>query len=455
MKKLLTIVFLAFSIKAMAQYTPQIGFGRIQQRTELPPTKPDNFSNADFLYSLKDSVTYQWVNNVWTKSTLQLANEGPVGPQGPQGPVGPQGPSGGGGGSLNAGTIRWVSNESELRAAVTGYGNGSVTAIYFIDSIGIRQTLELPVTVPNNCRKWCMYLNGNGLYDISTNGLAKLISRPVADQSTALNQMIRVAFILRDGFLQGKSGTGTLLELTATYGSVIEGIDVVNANNGIDLKFCLMAKVSNSLSNGIKGESYIANIGNWSGASNSNSQSNHSRFEQCRVFGVEGAKSGFSAYAASGIVREQCIVEGGNTQYGVFVDGLNSTVVKDGIDHLTHIENSPSVAGFQISLREGYHIIDGIFAQYPCTLVSGISQAGYPRILLKNIPYLMSTHKFATGSNSVIWDFENIPSNYDFTNSANWVGGLKPYYYSIKGFNQSPFWNYNSLKFNGKTPVTQ
>lgn len=353
------------------------------------------------------------------------------------------------------GTTRWVSNETELRSAVAGYGTGAVTAIYFSDSIGIRQTLELPVSVPNNCRKWCMYLNGNGLYDISTNGLAKLISRPVADQNTALNQMIRVAFIMRDGFLQGKSSTGTLLELTATYGSIIEGVDVVNANNGIDLKFCLMAKVSNSLSNGIRNESYIANIGNWTGASNSNSQSNHSRFEQCRVFGVANAKAGFSAYAASGIVREQCIVEGGNTQYGVFVDGLNSTVVKDGLDHLTHIENAPTVAGFQIALREGYHIIDGLFAQYPCTLVSGVSQAGYPKIMVRNVSYLMSTHKFKTGSNAVLWDFENTPNNYDFTNSANWVGGLKPFYYSIKGTNPSSFWNYNGLKFNGKTPVTQ
>jgi hypothetical protein len=441
MKKLLTIVLLALTIKASGQYIPNNGVGRIFQRTSLPVTKPDKFGDADFMYTTTDSITYQWVNGVWTKSLLQLGTK--------------NNSSGGASPSLNVGTIRWVSNETELREAVNGYGNGSVTAIYFTDSIGLKNTLQLPLSAPSYCRKWCMYLNGNGLYDISTNGLAKLISRPVPDQATALNTMITVAFIMRDGFLQGKSGTGTLLELTATYGSIIEGIDVVNANNGIDLKFCLMAKVSNSLSNGIKNESYIANIGNWSGASNSNSQSNHSRFEQCRVFGVAGAKSGFSAYAASGIVREQCIVEGGNTQYGVFVDGLNSTVVKDGLDHLTHIENSPSVAGFYIALREGYHIIDGIFAQYPCTLVSGVSQAGYPRILLKNIPYLMSTHKFQTNGNSVIWDFENIPTNYDFTDVNNWKNGLKPFYYSIKGFNQSPFWNYNSLKFNSKTPVTQ
>jgi hypothetical protein len=67
----------------------------------------------------------------------------------------------------------------------------------------------------------------------------------------------------------------------------------------------------------------------------------------------------------------------------------------------------------------------------------------------------MSTHKFQTNGNSVIWDFENIPTNYDFTDVNNWKNGLKPFYYSIKGFNQSPFWNYNSLKFNSKTPVTQ
>lgn len=355
----------------------------------------------------------------------------------------------------SVGTVRWVSNETELRNAVAGYGNGTVTAIYFADSIGIRQTLNLPQTAPSGVRKWCMYLNGNGLYDISANGLSKLIARPVPDQSTALARMITVAFIMRDGFLAGRSGTGTLLELTATYGSIIEGVDVMGGQNGIDLKFCLMARVSNSLSNNIRGESYIANMGNWSGASNSNSQSNHSRFEQCRVFANTGALSGFSAYASSGIVREQCIVEGGNPQYGVLVDGKGSTVVKDGLDHLTHVETAPTIAAFHIALPDGYHIIDGLYSQLGCTLVSGLSQAGYPKILIKNVPWLMNTHKFKTGSNAVIWGFDNIPNNYDLTSTTNWIGGLKPYYYSIQGFNMSPYWNYNSLKFNNKTPVTQ
>ncbi len=355
----------------------------------------------------------------------------------------------------SVGSTRWVSNETELRAAVAGYGNGSVTAIYFSDSIGIRQTLELPRTAPSGVRKWCMYLNGNGLYDISANGLAKMISRPVPDQNTALGSMITVAFIMRDGSLIGRSGTGTLLELTATYGSIIEGVDVVNAQTGIDLKFCLMAKVSNSLSNGIRGESYVANMGNWSGASNSNSQSNHTRFEQCRVFANAGALSGFSVYASSGVVREQCIVEGGNSQNAVLVDAKGSTVVKDGLDHLTHVENAPTVAAFNINMPDGYHIIDGIYSQYGTTLVSATSQAGYPKMIIKNIPYLMSSHKFKTGGNNVVWSFENIPNNYDILGTANWIGGLRPYYYSITGFDQSPYWKYNSLKFNGKTPVTQ
>lgn len=353
-------------------------------------------------------------------------------------------------GQMSVGTVRWVSNETELVKAVAGYGTGEVTAIYFTDSIGIRNELKLPLNVPTDCRKWAMYLNGNGLYDISSNGLTKMISRPVPDQSTALNQMIQVAFIMRDGFLKGKSATGTLLELTATYGSVIDAIDVINGNEGINLRFCLMASVSHSISNGIRSESYIANIGDWSGASNSNSQSNHTRFEQCRVFGYLNAKSGFSAYACSGVVREQCIVEGANTQNGILVQGLNSTVVKDGLDHLTHVENTPTVAAFNIDLREGYHILDGIYSQYACTLVKASSSAGYPRMMVRNIPYLLSQHKFQCDpTTKIIWDFDNMPSNYDITNQNNWVTGVRPYYYYAKSFNQNPFFQYSGLNFNG------
>jgi hypothetical protein len=279
-----------------------------------------------------------------------------------------------------------------------------------------------------------------------------MICRPVANQDDALNRMITTAIVIRDGTLRGNNLTGTLLELTCTYGSIVEGVDFVNGEYGCYFRFCLMGVCRNSLANGIRNTAYVADMGDWIGANNVNSQSNSSRFEQCRVFAVDGSFTGFADYAASGMIHEQCIVEGKNSKHAFFVDTKASTVVKDGLIHFSHIENQPTVSAVELSLGGGYYIVDGLFSQYPTTLVNAKANSNYPHVKVRNVAWHLSGHRYGTTGTAVVWEFDEIPATpLDLANGSAWNNGLLPYYYSIKGYNQSLFHKTNTQNITGTT----
>lgn len=337
------------------------------------------------------------------------------------------------------GKLRFVTTRAALNSAIAGFGDGSVTSVYVCNDIGLTQPLIIPKIVKTKAKKVCIYLNGNALIDSSAAGLPYMIGRVTSTQDSALNLMQDVAVIIRDGELIGKSTTGTAVDIAATYGTILEGVDFTNTNEGVHLRFCLMAGVRNCLATNVRSESFIADMGNWTGASNSNSQSNSSRFEQCRVFNADNSKASFSAYAASGVIWEQCISEGGNSQYGWLFDAKNSPVVKDGLIHMGHSENTPSVAHVQASLPDGIFQIDGLFHQYKGIVLNAISTQGYPHFFVKNIPYMVSGSTFAGNNTGCIYTFEEMPSAWSAGTATNWTG-IVPYYWSQVGLNQSPFW---------------
>ncbi len=418
--------------------------GRISTCDSLPLVKPNGFSSSDFMYVKKDSTTWMWQLG-WYKAPIRLsAKDGTNGKDG----VCPSCPPSSGGAVQNFGTVKWVSNESELRAAFEGYGNGTTTCIQLTQDIAITQSLNFAKTVNSRSKKLLLYLNGNTIYDNSQNGLPYVIGRIALDQNEALNTMQDVAIIIRDGEIRGKLNTTTILDIASTYGSIIEGVDFHTGKEAVHLRFCLMAAVRNSLVNNISSEAMIADMGNWTGANSSNSQSNSSRFEQVRVFNNTGAKAGFSAYAASGMVWEQSISEGGNPKYNWLFDGKSSSVVKDGLIHLCHSENTPSVAHVEAAITEGVFQVDGLFHQYKGVLLSAISQGGYPHFYVKNIPYMVSGSTFKVNNNNCIMNFEEMPSTWTITTTTNWEGGIVPYYYQQKGLNQSPFWIGRGIKIN-------
>lgn len=388
--------------------------------------------------------------------------QGAAGPQGAPGPQGPQGEPGSGsaGGFTKAfGTMRYVGTEQELRLALAGWTNGSVNSVILYQDIPVVASIEMAHKAGNRSKRLIINLNGNAIYDASPSGLPFVLGRHPASQTEALNDMVSSAIILRDGAIIGKTGTGILYEPGPTYGAIVEGVEFMNAAEAIHCRFGLMTMIQSCLATNV-GESFIFDDGTgakgWPGASSSNSQSNSSMRECVRDFGRAGGFSSFSDYAASGIININTISEGGAKKYGWHIDSRGSTVVKDGRMISSHLEMQPTVAGIELKLSEGYYIIDGLYSQYPATLVSASSLRGYPHVYIKNVPWQLGSgqHKYKTGSNAVIWDFDDLHPTVDPSLASAWDGGVMPYYWNIKGFNQSPFQKFNGFSSTGNTTST-
>lgn len=436
--------------------------------TTTPATKPTGFQDANHvLVNTTAQKSYRWVANKWQEFDAGLYKQGPAGPAGPagpqgeqgaQGPAGPQGPPGTGGGSGVAvkalGTIRWVGTEAEFKTALEGWRTGTVNNIIFYQDIGLTSTALIPKNSSNRSHRLIIELAGNTLYDASSSGLTILLGREEATSLADAGTMVSHAIIMRDGALKGKTGTGILYSPGPTYGAINEGIEYMEANEGIHARFGLMTMVQSCMATGV-GESFIFDIDDFPGASAANSQSNSSMRLMCRDFGKAGGKASFSDYGCSGIYNLNCISEGGNKQYGWFVDQKGSTVVKDGHIVSSHLEMQPTVAGIYLRLSDGYYNIDGLFSQYQANLVDAVSSGGYPHVYVKNVPWHISGgHKYKTTGTNVIWSFDEIHPSVDVSATTGWANSYKPFYWSLKGFNQSPYWKGNNISINGQSTGT-
>ena len=455
-KNLLIAILLAI---ASIGYSQDLSQGRIFTRSVMPTgTLPNFVSNRDILIVNNQQYYY---SGGWKPITIIRGEKGDTGATGPAGPQGSPGicpdcpQTGGSGVFIKAfGTIRWVGTEAEFKTALEGWRNGSVNRIIFYQDIGLTSTAWIPKNTTNRSKELLIELGANALYDASASGLALLIAREEATSLADAGTMVSHAIIMRDGALIGKAGTGTLYSPGPSYGSINEGIHYRNANEGIHTRFGLMTMVQSCLATDV-GESFIFDIDDFPGADASNSQSNSSMRLLCRDFGRAGGKASFSSYGCSGIYDLNCISEGGNKQNGWLVDSKGSTVVKDGHIVSSHLEMQPTVAGVNLRLSDGYYEVDGLFSQYPATLVEAVSTGGYPHVYVKNVPWHISGgHKYKTTGTNVIWSFEEVHPSVDITATSGWVNSNKPYYWSLKGFNQSPFWKGNNITINGATTGT-
>jgi hypothetical protein len=429
---------------------------RIWTDVALPATVPSTFSKTNDVLFLNNGNAYQWINSKWTQVYPPYA--GIVGPQGiqgiqgiqgvkgdpgPIGPTGPQGPAGSGGGSFSSTRVKFVANEVEFKAALA---DNKVTSINLIEDILLTSPANVLKSFDNSARM--LNINGNGcsLKDGSTAGLPYLLGRTFTSQAEADLAQSYAVNIKQLGFIGKGSGIG--LDLGSTYNSVIEQCSFTSLNTGIWLRFALMTAVRNCMFTNNLAYGAVSDMGNWIGASNSNSQSNHTRFEQCRVFAANNSNAGFKFFAVSGNKVDQCIVEGGQLINGIEFDSNGSPVVKDFTVELTHIETTCTNAGIKARQDDGYVHLDKVFTQYPMTLID-ITGSSYPHILVENIPYLPTGTKFKTSGNNIVWSFFNMPSAWSAKNTANWINGLSPYYYSNEVYNQSRMIETNGFYVNG------
>lgn len=263
------------------------------------------------------------------------------------------------------------------------------------------------------------------------NGLA-VFGRPTPKDNGEANIMVS-SFVRIEGLQIACSETPTNrigFDLGPTYNSIYRGIDAFSLFEAIHLRFALNTEVDMCMAtNCISG--WKADMGDWPGATNSNSQSNHTSFNHCRFYATDNSDVAFGIYACSGCSVTNCIIEGQQVKRGCDFDSKGSTVVKDFSVFNVHFECVQGATDAFVKLRMmgGIVTIDKVFGQYAAYMVDATAVNG--------------TYGFVEISHVAYW--KPLNGKYFKNGGVNWVLNGNDNMY------QSPRDAVN--KFAGKVPV--
>lgn len=179
----------------------------------------------------------------------------------------------------------------------------------------------------------------------------------VADQQAALRHTAS-RYIIRD--FAAIEGGRKAIDLKATLNSHLHDLRLTGQTEAaIDLRFCLMARVQNVLVTNPRVKGIVLRQGDWPGATATNSQSNSSVLEQCRVYCAATTTAAFTILNSGGVRLQDCISEGAAPQYDVFLsarmDGeeertANNPVVKSFHAWNLHVEHTCRKASLHINM---------------------------------------------------------------------------------------------------------
>jgi len=282
-----------------------------------------------------------------------------------------------------------------------------------------------PVVIPSDFAVGaCVVIRGFGA-QIRTDQNIPIISRVPPDQATALNQMVGLVPVVEGVQFKGSGLSGQVgLSFGPSYGARVTGCRFVSLGTGIDLQFALNARVEGCLATNCTQYGFVARYGTWTGATNFNSQSNHTTFANCRVYNADATRAGFYVLGSSGVVLDSCISEGSNPEYNVKFDCDGSTVTKTFFVRNLHVENSPTRAHVYVNAAQVVDI-DGVFYQSGNVLVELGNDQHW--LTLKNVPWIpaSSVTPFKAINTGGRHHFENVGAR-TWTDASNWVGGIVP-----------------------------
>ncbi|MBL7964132.1 MAG: hypothetical protein JNM31_09860 [Flavobacteriales bacterium] len=181
-------------------------------------------------------------------------------------------------------------------------------------------------------------------------------TREVADQKEAMAR-ISSRYIIRD-FAEIEGGKKAI-DLKATLGSVISNLRLSGQTEAaIDLRFCLVTRLENVMVTNPAGRGIVLRQGDWSGASASNSQTNSSVLQQCRVYCARTTTAAFTVLNSGGVRMVDCVSEGAPADYALFLsattDGDESkpagnSVVKSFTLENFHVEHAANKASIYVN----------------------------------------------------------------------------------------------------------
>lgn len=199
----------------------------------------------------------------------------------------------------------------------------------------------------------------------------------------ALNTMVAAQY-----HFDGLTLKGGVFEPGPSYGSTFTNLRFEGANSLFKLQFSLGAKVNNPhFINCTKG--LLIDFGDWTGANNFNSQSNHTQVNGGRFYGHSTSEIGIGVYAASGCSVKDFIIEGHSVKTGIDWDAKGSSVVKDFSIENVHYE-CPNGGDQFIKLRmTGNDIITikKCFGQYPVKFLDASSSSGLSYIEIGGVTW--------------------------------------------------------------------
>jgi len=342
---------------------------------------PDPDLNRQELQAMGGSSSAPTVS-VGTTTTLPAGSQATVTDADPSGnvtlnfgiPKGDKGDAGTGGGSVSGASIVVVPNgtndTAQLQSAIaqqktTGrpielYGNYITTSDLILDKDHHRL-----VIIGNRA-----IIQGFGIKRVKP-----------SDNNDALNNMVTAQYLVSD--LTFKGGN---FEPGPSYGSVYSNLKFEGGT--MRLQFSLGTKVYNPyFINSTKG--LIIDYGDWSGATNYNSQSNQTQVFGGRFYGHATSEVAIGIYGASGCSVADFIIEGEYVKTGIDFDSKASPVVKDFNVSNVHYE-CPRGGDQFIKLRlNGNDIvkIDKCYGQYPVKFMDASSISGLSYIEIAHIPW--------------------------------------------------------------------
>ncbi|HMN06041.1 MAG TPA: hypothetical protein PKD45_09960 [Flavobacteriales bacterium] len=146
------------------------------------------------------------------------------------------------------------------------------------------------------------------------------------------------------------TGGRKAVDLKATLGSIVENCELVaQTEAAIDLRFCLLARLSNIRITNPRDKGVVLRQGDWPGATGTNSQCNSTVLEQVRVYCMNTTTAAFTILNSGGVRMTECVSEGAPSDYDIF---LSATLDGDESRPATN----PVVKSFSLS---NFHVEHG------------------------------------------------------------------------------------------------
>lgn len=278
-----------------------------------------------------------------------------------------------------------VGSGGDDRAALQAAINKNATdriPVYLIGNI----KLSGEITIGKNNLRLTIFAYGADVRSTNTNTFTWFRRVTPVDQSEALNSHINAKFIVYGGDYWGL-GNQSLFDLGPSTDSRYQDINAENFNQVVRLKFALATTLENISATGCLNPFHIG-IGDWPGADNANSQSNHTTANHLDIYMPSNGQMPIYVFASSGTSVTNTIIEGFVATDGIFFDSNNSNVVRDATIENVHFEcvNGATGAFIKMKYAAGTLTINKVYGQYPALLLD-ISAGEFTTVEISNIPW--------------------------------------------------------------------